>query len=81
VPAQWDTRVDRRTFIKAGLAGGAALGAGAGIWAATQGGPPSERRAHSRRERGRTRSGKLALSVRISAALRAVAAQGKAELD
>jgi len=35
--------VDRRTFIKAGLAGGVALGAGAGIWAATRGGTPSAR--------------------------------------
>jgi arylsulfatase A-like enzyme len=38
LPDKWNARVDRRTFIKAGLAGGAALGAGAGIWAATQGG-------------------------------------------
>ena len=38
MPEQWDRRIDRRTFLKAGLAGGAALGAGAGIWAATQGG-------------------------------------------
>jgi len=38
MPDQWETRLDRRTLLKAGLAGGAAIGAGAGIWAATQGG-------------------------------------------
>jgi arylsulfatase A-like enzyme len=39
LPDDWDSqRVDRRTFIKAGVAGAAALGAGAGIWAATHGG-------------------------------------------
>jgi arylsulfatase A-like enzyme len=39
LPNQWDSpRVDRRTFIKAGVAGAAAIGAGAGIWAATHGG-------------------------------------------
>jgi arylsulfatase A-like enzyme len=43
MPEQSDRRIDRRTFLKAGLAGGVALGAGAGIWAATQGGGPSAR--------------------------------------
>jgi len=38
-PQQWNRRIDRRTFLKAGLAGGVAAGAGAGIWEATQGGP------------------------------------------
>jgi arylsulfatase A-like enzyme len=39
LPDQWNShRVDRRTFLKAGVAGAAAVGAGAGIWAATQGG-------------------------------------------
>jgi len=35
LPDQWERRINRRTFIKAGL-GGAAIGAGAAIWAANE---------------------------------------------
>jgi arylsulfatase A-like enzyme len=42
-PVQPDHRFSRRTLIKGGIAAGVALGAGAGVWALTQGGPPAVR--------------------------------------